>query len=574
MAITQDDAVQKARYLLRQLLKRAPLLVRGLDIGLLGTIDSIKSLVQTFLIDPVDSRDLAWQLWLAHDLDVGGAVFPKIGDLKRYFEEMHQEHAIKLQQAQLLDTLSIQQAQIRKRSQLAVGELPRLLAWHKVGKMLREKDRVFCKAAAFIENPAAFHTTLREWIVKYKQDVEREFGPAYPLQDLFFFNVARGIDFFGYRASRQDLALLDMALADYLRRARLKMELSSPVAVSVSKNLRLFVEVGHTLVRAYEANADPLNKLWQIQHATQAILESVVLRFGEMTSDGRTEVLKLLYSYINPPNLASAFGYMLDFIGGARKAYRQYDASRALEEQFSVLWRMMAEWLERGKFGMDAWALSRGLQLDVVAVVGSSSPREKRVSETICGLSDVTGLSVATIRDGLLEKPGSAVSCMVPHDETMIGAHRLKLHPAPRDADGTMRDWHIADDLGSNKEDVGCVIWYHFVPSSTLEAMRKLFDSATRASRWRGQIAKIVVYNDDEKQNVFRRLAEFGDEENGMFYVHNFPPIGSELRGLTVEEAERDSTKNRETRVAERIKLLRSCLVRGLSRIRIQEQNL
>jgi hypothetical protein len=53
----------------------------------------------------------------------------------------------------------------------------------------------------------------------------------------------RGIDFFGYRASRQDLELLDMALADYARRTRLKMQISSPVAVSISKNLRLFVEL-------------------------------------------------------------------------------------------------------------------------------------------------------------------------------------------------------------------------------------------------------------------------------------------------------------------------------------------
>jgi hypothetical protein len=266
---------------------------------------------------------------------------------------------------------------------------------------------------------------------------------------------------------------------------------------------------------------------------------------------------------------------MLDFIGGARNAYRQYDPSQALAERFSVLWSIMADWLERGRFGMEAWALSRGLQLNIVAVVGSSSPKEKRAQETICGLACVTGLSMGTIRNLLVEERGSAVSCMVPHDAMMIGAYRLQLRPAPRDADGHMRGWRIADDLGSSKEDVGCVIWYHLVPStlsSTLEPMRKLFDDASRGSRWSGRVAKIVVYNDDEEQNVLHHLAEFGDEENGMFYVPNFPPIGSELRGLTVREAERDSTENREARAAERVRLLRSCLVRGLSCIPIQEQ--
>jgi hypothetical protein len=158
-----------------------------------------------------------------------------------------------------------------------------------------------------------------------------------------------GVDFLTYRGDNQHIAAVDTALNVIIRCTRRD---SRGFLGAIYARLPLLDTTGRRLVRAYEENCDPVTKARRIRDAHTEILTIIdgqIHSFREFQE--KVDALRLVYSYVNPPFIASAFAFIVDQIGPSSEALEQLDERQdgELPRTFDVLLRLISGWFA-GRF--------------------------------------------------------------------------------------------------------------------------------------------------------------------------------------------------------------------------------
>jgi hypothetical protein len=214
--------------------------------------------------------------------------------------------------------------------------------------------------------PGVFHARLRKTLEAFSApDAVRSFGNP---SDVFYCHLlTRTVTFRRYRGLSPHLSVFDSALSDYLSRPRDALFVRGVDAEGqqLLLILPLFDSVGKDLIKVCQQDTDPLTTLSQFGRVIGDISE--LLRIHITGANARmTDLLNLVLAYINPPHLASLFGFLVDFLLGPALLHERNPIPKIADEDFNAGLRLVTfvkDICQRGsKICPNAWVLSRYVQ--------------------------------------------------------------------------------------------------------------------------------------------------------------------------------------------------------------------
>lgn len=355
----------QAGFAIRDLLKAAPVLTPGLKLR--ADIEDERAILREFLVDPTDLRyarriaPLLAAVTSTLDPPHGAPVqFPRGPALAAFFEQIKVRHTRGSSQHCLTVRVCRSLERLRYISDPALTAIPRLLQY----KRLALLDRSVTSVVEAIGSQVSLSLILTSFHDGEKALHLRDpkVPPlAAPTAALHF--LTRSVDFIRFRVLCDHLAVVDAALADYLRTPGARGSPSTPVGKWLAAHLSYLDPVAGALVAAYEENCDPLWKAIGIRRALDRVLWTVAVHFGDVSRDDETiiELARLAYAYIDPPHLASAFSFSTEFLGGSPRAWA-YFGGPELRSLCALQQRLLQEWFAQSLTGFGLWTLSRDLQ--------------------------------------------------------------------------------------------------------------------------------------------------------------------------------------------------------------------
>jgi hypothetical protein len=266
------------------------------------------------------------------------------------------------------------------------------------------------------------------------------------------------------------------------------------------------------------------------------VLEVADRRIAEVHPADRVSVLGLVYSYVNPPFLASAYAYILDFVGVETGDFERLDRllGTGLAMAFENLKSLSGTWFADGHIILGQWVLSRHVQRPVLLLFGSTPDRQDRdqVEDTYEFTAKLADVNIDLVR-GMMpawssgSDPKSA-TIVVPSE---IGAFVLVVCPPPRDGDRSIK-WNLGDyPPPSHRGIIGCVVWKARLTKETWS--NKPYKDPTnffkRAESMSGyeHVVKILLY-------------EINDADEAVIKTEMKDKIGNDVICVNYDQAEPD----------------------------------
>jgi hypothetical protein len=527
-----------SRHYLRQLLKRGPRLtpIAGVTAGMSDPV----ALISKFLVVEADSAMISRQNLLLAELTsaISESPFPEdTGDeaererrLTEYFTKMCKEDTNSAERhVRELDlSNAVRRFGVQARQALECGS--KILSWKFFQSAVLSKSfEDFEFKETYFRDPGNFRANLLQAMNVFGAGAAARVGVD-RLDDLFYYITSRGLDFLSFRGHNQHLAALDAALNDLLRRWRLKnCPATRPPASGgrtepslqdqVYRHLDYFDCVGGRLCRAYEDNTDPITKLRQIGEAQVAVLEVAERRIGEVKPADRLLVLRLVYSYVNPEFLASAYAYILDFVGVEREDFERLDdvLSAGLAVAFDTLKGLAGTWFADGHLVLDQWVLSRHVQRPILLLFGSSAGKQDwdQIEDTYDFTSKLAEVRIDLVRRMMTPwttEPGPKTATIVVPSE--IGAFVLVVCPPPQKGGRSIK-WDLDDyPPRTHRSMIGCAVWKARLTKESwfnkpYNAPMEFFRQVERASGYE-KVVKILLYeiNDAEEATINNEMQE------------------------------------------------------------------
>jgi hypothetical protein len=380
---------------------------------------------------------------------------PRGDDLTAFFANLKIRHSSGSRVHQQIVQLGRSLEHIRHISAEARAQLPQLLA-HRRLTVFRPPAGV---RGPLVSNEALirvelFHQALRG------NAIATDSGGLRVSPAVRFHVFAKGIDFVTFRASHQHLAVIDAALSDALRGWRLAPAmrgeggapsevdcLTSDAAKWLASHLRYLDGVTPQLIAAYEENCDPLWKALALQRAVKDVFWTMNVHFGpidEAGEESKVEILKLAFSYIDPPHVASAFAFVTEFLGPVPD-------DPDLAPFFALLQRLMKDWFAQRLGGIGLWTLSRHFQRQYSLVFhqydGTDSASVCRASlffALITGVDEASIKGLAGVRAS--DSGWAPVLAVIPDEGGGCGASVLALSEEVKAGglDDTIQNYAVA----------------------------------------------------------------------------------------------------------------------------------
>jgi hypothetical protein len=220
-------------------------------------------------------------------------------------------------------------------------------------------------------NPPLFRAAL----AKHMADIPKIGGVSVAMNyEVHHHMVARGITFGTFLQDNPQFSVLDAAVSLCYR--TMSWDLSTKEEHRIFKSIGLFERPGQALVRAFQANTDPLTKLQDVSDAIGQCYALWQLHGGDDSEDERAPLRKLLCDYLRPPNFASTYAFLKEFIVGT-------DQSVHTLLHLESIWSAIARALE-----LPDWVMLRSQLKEVGPLAISAVHWKQPLLQRLTNLSD------------------------------------------------------------------------------------------------------------------------------------------------------------------------------------------
>jgi hypothetical protein len=450
--------LMKVGFHIRDALKIAPPLQPGREVA--PTVTNVRGLLDLYLKDTVELPDSApleqvnelLQTSTGHKR-TAPVVFPTGTDLTAFFEQLKIRHTSGSKLHQLTVQLCRSIVHIGNISNAALIEIPQLLAYRRLTTFARPRkllgnfgpDTLASLENVYgIESNQTLSRIDRFCRLEGSQALKEDGGDVRISTPVRFHFLVQGFDVVSFRATHTHLSVIDSTLADILHRWRVinADKISSAPGRWLATHLSYLDGVAEQLIRAYEENCDPLWKAWALHRAFSQIFWVVSVHFGkvEVDEDIHAELLKLAFSYIDPPHVASVFAFITEFLGPTPRDWANHE-NEAIGSIGILLQRLMRDWFPNNPGALGLWTLARQLQRHYFLAFRQAPEKlvdaipfitAKRFFALLTGLSqdDIVGMSGIRRRDDR----SAPVLAIVPDDIGRLGATVLSLCDIPSGA--------------------------------------------------------------------------------------------------------------------------------------------
>jgi hypothetical protein len=309
-----------ASPIVRQLLKRAPPLPVVTDFP--DDTYTLLGAVEEYLVAPCDTASYPRQIVYFHRLEGTLKAMPvRSLDVNKFFDPMKLPHN---------DIAAREQARIALRGELQAVRHASMDGLHNISQYFNSL------------RPSIPPLDVRATLAKPAQLWNKD-----PDQDVFH-ALAKNITFTQYRAFTLHNSVFDASISDFFRRT------TEHPGGRIAQHLPLFDNPGSSLVAAFEEDSNPLVKLEAIAAAFEEIRS--VYRIHIDGDQECPELIKTVFAYVNPPFVASVFGFLADFVLESRIL------TQALRTAAIAFTEIIVYVFGRAQFGVEPWILSRRVQ--------------------------------------------------------------------------------------------------------------------------------------------------------------------------------------------------------------------
>lgn len=417
------------------------------------SVKDVIGLLETYLTDPVelpDSEPLQQVRLLLKPpgghRTASAVVFPTDTALTAFFEQLKIRHTSGSRLHQMTVQLCRSIAHIRNIAFEALNEIPQLLAYRRLTTFARPKqlpERLGADVLASLEEAYRIEKNvvlprIERFHRLEKSGALREDRSGVPISPPIRFHfLVQGFDFVTFRTTHPYLSVVDSALSDVLRGWRVANAngIQSAAGRWLLTHLAYLDGVADQLVRAYEENCDPLWKARAVHRAFSQIFWVISVHFGEVTvgEDVHAELLKLAFSYIDPPHVASVFAFITEFLGPTPRDWANHE-NEVIGSVGILLQRLLRDWFPSKAGSIELWTLARQLQRHYFLAFQQAPKQEASVVPFISAnrffalLTDLTQTDIIGM-SGLRgpDERWAPVLAVVPDDVGRLGATVLSL---------------------------------------------------------------------------------------------------------------------------------------------------